>query len=142
MLIQNGVLTGLLTTKKTAGEYGLKNLGNAEAPYDGVPSVAFHSFRPEETARTLKELLPGKAVYVVITSGGDMTPDGHFAAPVQMAYLMEDGRLVGRLPDISVSGDFFDLPPLGCQVIDQPLLLLLLGFQLVHLVLQSSAHLL
>ena len=109
VLIQNGVLTGLLTTKKTAGEYGLKNLGNAEAPYDGVPSVAFHSFRPEETARTLKELLPGKAVYVVITSGGDMTPDGHFAAPVQMAYLMEDGRLVGRLPDISVSGDFFDL---------------------------------
>jgi predicted Zn-dependent protease len=26
-----------------------------------------------------------------------------------MAYLMENGELVGRLPDITISGDFFDL---------------------------------
>ena len=103
------MLTGLLTTKKTAAEYGLPNLGNANAPYDGVPAIGFHSCWLEETAHTLKELVPGKAVYIVIASGGDMTPDGHFATPVQMAYLMEDGRIVGRLPEISVSGDFFDL---------------------------------
>ena len=108
-LIQNGVLAGLLTTKKTAAEYGLPNLGSADAPYDGVPAIGFHSFRLEETAHTLTELVPGRAVYMVIASGGDMTPDGHFATPVQMAYLTEDGRIVGRLPEISVSGDFFDL---------------------------------
>ena len=108
-LIQNGVLTGLLTTKKTSTEYGLPNLGSADAPYDGVPGISFHSFFLEETAQTLKELVPGKAVYMVIASGGDMTPDGHFATPVQMSYLLEDGRIVGRLPDLSVSGDFFDL---------------------------------
>ena len=108
-LIENGVLTGLLTTKKTSREYSLPNFGSADAPYDGVPGIGFHSFYLDETAHTLKELVPGKAVYVIIASGGDMTPDGHFASPVQMAYLMEDGRMVGRLPEISVSGDFFDL---------------------------------
>ena len=108
-LVRNGVLTGLLTTKKTAEEYGLPNLGSAAAPYDGVPGIGFHSFWLEETAHTLKALVPGRAVYVIIASGGDMTPDGHFATPVQMAYLMEDGRIVGRLPELSVSGDFFDL---------------------------------
>ena len=110
-LIENGVLKGLLTTKKTAGLYGLPVLGTASASYDGVPELGFDvgGVRLEPTAGSLKELVPGKAVYVVAASGGDVTPDGRFAAPVQMAYLMENGELVGRLPDLNVRGSFFDL---------------------------------
>lgn len=58
---------------------------------------------------TLGALAPGKAVYVVIASGGDMTPEGHYATPVQMAYLVENGKLVGRLPELNISGNFFEL---------------------------------
>lgn len=108
-LIENGVLKGLLTTKKTAGQYGLPNLGTASAAYDGVPGLGFHGLYLEPTARSLKELVPGKAVFVVMASGGDVTPEGHFATPVQMAYLMEGGQLVGRLPELSVSGHFYDM---------------------------------
>ena len=108
-LIENGVLTGLLTTKKTAEQYGLPNLGNANAPYDGVPNIGFNRLYPERTAKSLKELVPGKAVLVVVASGGDTTPDGHFATPVQMAYLLEDGELKGRLPELSISGSFYDM---------------------------------
>ena len=108
-LIRDGVLTGLLTTKKTAGQYGIPNLGSADAAYDGVPSIGFQGAWMKPTAKTLQELVPGKAVYVVVASGGDMTPDGHYATPVQMAYLVEDGKLAGRLPEISVSGNFFDI---------------------------------
>ncbi len=109
ILVENGVLTGLLTTKKTAGQYGLPNSGTANAPYDGVPSVGFHSFFLTKTAETLKELVPGKAVLMFLASGGDMTPDGHFVTPAQLAFLLEDGKLAGRLPEISVGGDFFDM---------------------------------
>ena len=42
--------------QKTAEQYGLPNLGTAAAPYDGVPSIGFHSFALEKTADTLKEL--------------------------------------------------------------------------------------
>lgn len=108
-LIEKGVLKGLLTTKKTAEQYGLPNLGTAGAAYDGVPELGFHGFWPEPTAATLKELIPGKAVFVIMASGGDTTPEGRFASPVQMAYLLEDGRLAGRLPQLNVSGNFFDL---------------------------------
>lgn len=108
-IIENGVLSGLLTTKKTAAAYGLPNIGTATAAYDGVPDLGFHGFYIEPTAKSRKELLPGKAVFAMVASGGDTTPDGRFATPVQMAYLMEDGELVGRLPDISISGNFFDL---------------------------------
>ena len=108
-LIKRGELVNLITTKKSAFQFGLSNLGTAVAPYDGVPGFGFHGFYLEPTAKSLKELVSGKAIYVVLASGGDMTPDGHFATPVQMAYLMEDGRLVGRLPELNVSGDFFNL---------------------------------
>ncbi|MBR0082154.1 MAG: hypothetical protein IJP98_05395 [Clostridia bacterium] len=108
-LIENGVLKGLLTTKKTAETYGLPNLGTADAAYDGVPGIGFGKLYLDATAKSLKELVPGKAILVAIASGGDATPDGHFATPVQMAYLMENGELVGRLPDLAISGDFFDL---------------------------------
>ncbi|MBQ7065112.1 MAG: hypothetical protein IJM90_09520 [Firmicutes bacterium] len=108
-LIENGVLKGLFTTKKTATQYGLPDLGTASAAYDGVPGIGFHRFWLDPTAKSLKELVPGKAVYVVVASGGDATPDGHFATPVQMAFLMEDGQPVGRLPALTVSGDFGDM---------------------------------
>ena len=108
-LVESGVLKGLLTTKKTAAQYGLPNLGTASAAYDGVPELGFHGLRPEPTAKSLKDLVPGKAVFVVMASGGDVTPEGRFATPVQMAYLMEGGKLTGRLPGLSVSGNFFDM---------------------------------
>ena len=108
-LVENGVLKGLLTTKKTAAQYDLPNLGTASAAYDGVPELGFHGLYPEPTAGALKDLVPGKAVYVVMASGGDVTPEGRFATPVQMAYMMEGGKLVGRLPGLNVSGSFFDM---------------------------------
>lgn len=108
-LIEKGVLTGLLTTKKSAELYGLPNLGTAIAAYDSAPNLGFYRFYVDATTAHLRELVPGKAVYVVVASGGDTTPDGHFATPVQMAYLMEDGKLVGRLPELNVGGNFFDL---------------------------------
>ena len=108
-LIEKGTLCGLLTTKKSADQYHLPNLGNANSAYDGVPSLGFHRFYVDPTAERLRDLVPGRAVYVVLASGGDTTPDGHFATPVQMAYLMEGGKFMGRLPELNISGNFFDL---------------------------------
>lgn len=108
-LIDRGTLTGLLTTKKSSEKFGLPNLGTAIAAYDGVPSIGFKRFYTEPTAPNLSALVPGKAVYVVMASGGDTTPNGHFATPVQMSYLMENGKLIGRLPELNISGDFYDL---------------------------------
>lgn len=108
-LIRNGVLENLLTTKQTAAQYGLPASGTAGAAYDGVPGISIPAIRVRPTAGSLAELVPGKSILVIAASGGDTTPQGHFATPVQCAFLMEDGRPVGRLPELSVSGDFFDL---------------------------------
>lgn len=108
-LIDKGTLVGLLTTKKSAEKLKLTNTGTAASHYDGVPTLGFNHFYAEPTVPTLSTLVPGKAIYIVMTSGGDTTPDGHFAAPVQLSYLMENGRLVGRLPELNIRGNFSDL---------------------------------
>ncbi len=108
-IIENGVLKNLLATKQTMAQYGIPAAGTASSAYDGVPSIGIPGIRITPTAENLAELVPGKSILVIMASGGDTTPQGHFATPVQCAFLLDNGKPVGRLPEITVSGDFFDL---------------------------------
>ncbi len=108
-LIENGVLRRVITTKNSAAKYDLPLSGSASAGYDSAPSLGLNGIYLKPTAEKLADLVPEKAIYISMAGGGDTTPDGHFATPVQCAYLMERGKLVGKLPDLNISGDFFDL---------------------------------
>lgn len=107
--IKNGVLSGLVTYKRSAQNFNLPLSGGAHAEFDGVPSYGAAGVRLADTAKSLKELVKGKAIYVWVTSGGDMTPDGNIGAPVMLAYLYEDGKLLGRLPEFGITGNIFDV---------------------------------
>lgn len=48
-------------------------------------------------------------LFLFVCSGGDWTNEGDYATPVQLAYLMQGGKLIGRLPEFAVSGNVFDL---------------------------------
>lgn len=108
-LVKNGVMTNVIVSKNTAAMFGLPAAATSGAAYDGVPSVTFNGFHVEKTHGTVAEMVPGKAIFVAMASGGDMTPDGHFATPVQLAYLVENGEIVGKLPELNIAGDFFDI---------------------------------
>lgn len=106
--IENGVLVAPYTDKRTAAKYGLKLTGSASASYDGVPALDFlnFSFRPSE--KTVGELLGGKpGIFILVASGGDFTPEGNFATPVQLAMLFDGKRFTGRLPELNISSNLF-----------------------------------
>lgn len=108
-VIRNGVWERTLNCKKSADQYNTELLGSASASYNGVPSIGIGGFDVESTAESLTQLVDGKAIYVSITSGGDMTPSGDFSLPVMVAYLYENGKLLGKLPEFAVSGNLFDI---------------------------------
>lgn len=109
-LIKNGVMKGLATTKYSADKYGVENSGTAAAEYAGAPSISAIGFDIERTAGSLEELIGGgEAIYLDLTSGGDMTPDGNISLPVQVAFLYKGGKIVGRLPEFSLCGNMFDI---------------------------------
>ena len=114
-LIRNGVLVAVRTDKKNAAKYGLPLTGSACGEYDSVPTLGnpqrdLPSLQIASTGKTMKELLDGgTGILVWIASGGDFTPDGHFATPVQLAYLFDGEKLLGRLPELSVSSHLYDM---------------------------------
>lgn len=107
--VKDGVLCGLATYKRSAANFNLPLSGGGYAEFDGVPSASIMGVEVGKTSDSLKELVKGKAIYVYQTSGGDMTPDGTLGIPVQVAYLYEDGKLIGRLPEFTMNANIFDL---------------------------------
>lgn len=109
-LIDKGVLVRAYADKKTAAEFAVENTAAAAGSYDDLPQLGAPSLEIASSGKSLQALLEGRdALYIVMMSGGDCTNEGVFASPVQTAYLWRDGRLVGRLPEFSVSGSIFDL---------------------------------
>lgn len=107
--VKDGVICGLATYKRSAKNFNLPLSGGGYSEFDDVPRGGIIGVKLENTAGSLKELVKGKAIYVSETSGGDMTPDGTLGIPVQLAYLYDDGKLVGRLPEFSLNANIFDL---------------------------------
>lgn len=108
-LIKDGVLTNVLTCKMYSKLFDLPFAATAGAVYDGVPSYGFNSAYVQPTAKATSEITGDKAILVMMASGGDMTPSGHYATPVQLAFLVENGEIKGKLPEIGISGEYFDL---------------------------------
>ncbi len=109
-LVDEGTLLCPYTDKRTAVTYGLPLTGSAGADYDEVPSLSCYPLKIGGSGNTLKELLGGqKGIYIHVADGGDYTPDGQFATPVQVAFLFDGERLLGRLPECQISGNLFDM---------------------------------
>ncbi len=110
MLVENGVLKSPFTSKKVAKKYGYANTGCAYGEYDSVPSTFYDALSVSSSGKTIKELVNGrKSILVAVTSGGDFTPQGEFAAPVQAAFYFDGEKISGRLPQIAVTSNVFDM---------------------------------
>jgi PmbA protein len=108
-LVKNGEIVRPYTDKKTAARFGFVNTGCADGAYDSVPSLGGCNLEVCHSEKSLKQLLNGQSgILIQIASGGDFTPDGQFASPVQVAYLTDGEKLLGRLPEFSIKGSVFD----------------------------------
>lgn len=108
--IENGVIVAPYTDKKTARKYGYALTGNSIGNYDDMPRLGVTGSYIKPTGKTLKELLNGDiAIMVVMAEGGDCTPEGNFATPVQHAMLTDGEKMLGRLPLINISSSIYDM---------------------------------
>ncbi len=109
-LIDQGVIKYAYTDKKNATAFSIPLTGAAGGKYDDVPGLNSPSLRIANGNKTLKELLGGElAILAKITSGGDYTNSGDYATPVQDAYLTDGERILGRLPELTVTSNIFDM---------------------------------
>lgn len=109
-LIQDGVINAPYCDKKTARKYGISPSGSAAAPYDGVHQTSFLRPYIKSTCHNIKAMLGGQpGIFVLMAAGGDFTPQGDYATPVQLAMLFDGERFLGRLPEFSLSSNIYDM---------------------------------
>ncbi len=110
-LIENGVIKSPYTDKTVAKMYNLPLTGAAAGEYDGVPGLkGWPNLIAKSGEKTAKELLNGEmAIFVFVAAGGDFTPDGGFGTPVQVAFLFDGEKFIGRLPELQVSSHVFEM---------------------------------
>ncbi|NLL48306.1 MAG: hypothetical protein GX249_06960 [Firmicutes bacterium] len=105
-LIERGRLLRVLTDKKTAQTYNLEHTGAATGAYDDPPTIdGAHGqslfFRTDSA--DIKGVLGNQlAIFAFIFSGGDFTADGSYASPVQISFLFDGERLLGKLPEFTM----------------------------------------
>lgn len=109
-LIEHGTIVRGIADKRCAAQYNIDNTASGGGTYDNVPYCDFYDagYALATRGKTLKELLGGKtAILIDMMSGGDCTNDGRYASPVQLAYLVENGDITGRLPELNMAFDMY-----------------------------------
>ncbi len=110
VLIDNGRLSQVVLDISNATKFRKTTTGNAFRGYKDNPHIDFNLLRLKPGEKLLREIVNGKRVIVpIIASGGSYTDKGDFATPVQLAFVYEDGRLIGRAPQLEISGSFLRL---------------------------------
>ncbi len=112
-LIENGVLKNFVTDLKHAERLGIEALGNASRGYSSLPSPSFSNIIVTEGDTPLKNIFTAVPRAILAESfiglGQSNTLTGEFSANLDLAYLVENGEVVGRVKDCMVKGNLFDL---------------------------------
>lgn len=111
-LLTDGVLTGYILSRETAGRLGMTPNGGARAEsYAAKPLVRMSNTLVEPGDMTLEELVEGvdRGILAKGTRGGQVdVAKGTFQFSAQEATLIEDGKLVSPLADVSFSGSILE----------------------------------
>ncbi len=105
-IIKNGVFETLIYDRRTAALYDEEPTGNGIKPdYNKSPQTLANSllFDDMQTIET-----PERAILPIIMGGGSVDDKGDYAIPVQFSVLMENGEIIGMLPQLLLSGNIFE----------------------------------
>lgn len=104
-IIQDGVFTTLVTDSRNAHKYSLPLTGNTQRAFDSSAKLGFNTISVRPGKRSIKDILKEtpKCLIVEMAAGGDFTDLGDFSTPVQNGFLVENGKIAGKLPQITLT---------------------------------------
>jgi PmbA protein len=113
-LIARGVLKSFVHDLETARATKQQPTGNGDRPgIMGRPGPGFTNVivggGDQPSDRLIAGIDRGLLVHSVIGMGQGNTLPGSFSNPVDLAFLIEGGQVVGRVKDVSIAGNVYEL---------------------------------
>jgi len=113
VLVEKGLLKGFIYDLKTAAQAGVETTGNASRSLFFPPDPAFTNSILQPGQTPLKDMLAsiheGILVEGVLGLGQGNLISGAFSNPLALAYKVVKGEIVGRVKDMSIAGNVYDL---------------------------------
>jgi len=115
VLVDKGVLKGFYYDLKTAAQSGVESTGNGTRDLFRPPRPLITNFVIESGETPLKDSIAGinegLLVEEVIGLGQGNVVSGAFSNTLNLAYKIEKGEITGRVKDVSIAGNIYDLLP-------------------------------
>ena len=112
-LVKKGVVKGFIVDLKYAHRLGIEPTGNAARGYSSIPSPSFNGITMDVGELSFHDMIKGIDKGIVaeqfIGLGQSNTLNGDFSANLDLAFLVENGEIKGRLKDCMISGNVYDL---------------------------------
>jgi PmbA protein len=113
VLVDQGVLKGFLYDLKTAAQSGAESTGNGSrglfSPPRPSPSNLIFQAGQTPLAELLASIDEGLLVENVLGLGQGNVISGAFSNSVSLAFKIEKGEIVGRVKDVSIAGNVYEL---------------------------------
>jgi PmbA protein len=113
VLIEKGVLKGFIYDLKTAAQSKVESTGNASRQLFFPPAPSFTNFVIQPGQTPLKNMLTGIDEGILVENllglGQGNIISGAFSNPLALAFKIEKGEIVGRVKDLSIAGNIYDL---------------------------------
>ncbi len=113
VLVEKGMLKGFVYDLKTAAQSGVASTGNASRQlfFPPEPSLTNFVIQPGETPlqEMISSIKEGILVEDLLGIGQGNIISGAFSNPIALAFKIENGEIVGRVKDLSIAGNIYDL---------------------------------
>ena len=113
ILIDQGTLKSFVYDLKTAGQSGVASTGNASRGLFFPPDPSFTNLFVQPGQTALKDILAGIKEGILVENllglGQGNLISGAFSNPLALAFKIENGEIVGRVKDLSIAGNVYDL---------------------------------
>lgn len=113
LLIEKGILKSFIYDLKTAAQSGVESTGNASRGLFNPPEPSGTNLVIQPGNTPLKDILAGMENGIIVEDllgiGQGNTISGAFSNPLALAFKVEKGEIVGRVKDLSIAGNIYDL---------------------------------
>ncbi|MBN1495603.1 MAG: TldD/PmbA family protein [Spirochaetes bacterium] len=113
LLVDRGTIATFINDLKYAGKLGAAPTGNGTRGYSSLPYPSFSNIIIDPGTETLESIIGsmkrGILVEQFIGLGQSNTITGDFSANLDLAYLIENGKIAGRVKDCMIADNLFKL---------------------------------